>query len=139
MNGDCLEWCGHIAKSGYGLVWHDGKTRQAHRVSYELHNLPIMDGQHVMHSCDNRKCINPEHLSLGSRHDNIQDMIGKGRHKTVNGVAHHNAKITPEIAAQIRVRYEPYSRKNGSMALSREFGISQQTVYSVIQGETWKP
>lgn len=44
--GNCLEFTGHICKTGYGLVWHDGKNRSAHRVSFELHNAPIVDGQH---------------------------------------------------------------------------------------------
>lgn len=79
LAGECLEFTGHICDSGYGLVWHEGKNRLAHRVSFELHNLPIVGTQHVMHTCDNRKCINPLHLELGSRVQNMRDMLQKGR------------------------------------------------------------
>ncbi len=136
--GDCLEFIGHIGRSGYGLMWHDGKTRQAHRVSFELHNTPIMDGQHVMHACDNRKCINPAHLKLGTRQENMADMVAKRRGNHTRGVSHPLAKMTPEIAAEIRKRYRPYDHKNGSMALAREFGLSQPAVHTCIRGETWK-
>ncbi|WP_051305073.1 HNH endonuclease signature motif containing protein [Chitinilyticum litopenaei] len=137
--GDCQEWAGYIAKSGYGLVWHSGKTRQVHRVSYELHKGPITDGLHVMHICDNRKCINPGHLVLGTRADNMADMIAKKRDVKAKGVSHPNAKLSPEIAAEIRRRYIPYDRTNGSSALSREFGVSQGAVYACIRGVTWQP
>ncbi|AOJ62449.1 hypothetical protein WJ32_08255 [Burkholderia ubonensis] len=136
--GDCLEFTGHICKAGYGLVWHEGKNRLAHRVSFELHNTPIMDAQDVMHSCDNRKCINPAHLSLGTRRDNMRDMIIKGRARHPTGNKPANTKATPEIAAEIRRRFKPYSRTDGSMALAREFGLAQGTVWAILEGKTWK-
>ena len=137
-NGDCIEFTGHICNSGYGLVWHDGKNRLAHRVSFELHNAPIMPGQHVMHACDNRKCINPLHLVLGTRSENMVDKESKGRGNHAAGTRHHNAKLTPAIAAEIRRRYKPYDKQNGSSALAREFGLSQPAVHAAIRGATWK-
>ncbi|NML34890.1 HNH endonuclease signature motif containing protein [Paraburkholderia antibiotica] len=137
-SGECLEFTGHICKAGYGLVWHEGKNRLAHRVSFELHNAPIMEKQDVMHSCDNRKCINPAHLSLGSRLDNIRDMISKGRARRAVGNKPANTKATPEIVAKIRSRFKPYSRTDGSLALAREFGLAQGTVWAIVAGRTWK-
>lgn len=136
--GECLEYTGHICKAGYGLVWHDGKNRLAHRVSFELHNMPIMGQQDVMHSCDNRKCINPSHLSLGSRLDNMRDMISKGRAKHPKGKQPANTKATPEIVAEIRRRFSPYSRTDGHRALGRQFGLTQGTVWAIVNGRTWK-
>lgn len=136
--GDCLEWTGHISRSGYGLVWHDGKNRIVHRVSCELHHGPIPAGFHVMHTCDNRRCINPEHLRAATRQENMADMFQKNRHRVPSGTEHHAAKLSPEVAAQIRSRYVPYSRIHGSMALAREFGVSQAAVHTCIRGETWK-
>jgi hypothetical protein len=73
--GDCWEWQGYVDKLGYGRL---GKKR-AHRMSYEKHKGPIPAGLMVCHSCDNRKCINPEHLWIGTQTDNMRDMAAKGR------------------------------------------------------------
>lgn len=136
--GECLEFTGYICESGYGLVWHEGKNRLAHRVSFELHNSPIIGTQDVMHSCDNRKCINPAHLSLGTRLDNMHDMIAKGRDRHPKGLQAGNVKATPAIVAEIRRRFKPYSRTDGSMALAREFGLSQGAVWAILERRTWK-
>ncbi|QGZ66317.1 HNH endonuclease signature motif containing protein [Paraburkholderia acidisoli] len=135
--GDCLEFTGYICKAGYGLVWHNGKNRLAHRVSFDLHHGTITDGRDVMHSCDNRKCLNPKHLNLGTRLENMQDMIAKRRDKHPCGLHSGMSKITPEIAIEIRRRYTPYSRTDSSCALGREFGISQAAVWAIITGKTW--
>ena len=136
--GDCLEFTGYIARNGYGIVWHDGKNRSAHRVSFELHNLPIMDDQHVMHTCDNRRCINPAHLRLGSRAENMADMVSKRRSWKARGRKHSSSKLSPEIAAEIRRRFQPWSKVNGRNALAREFGVTPAAIWFVIEGLTWR-
>lgn len=84
---DCWEWQGGKNNIGYGLIRDDKKMRTTHRVSYEEHNNTIIPaGLVVMHSCDNPSCCNPQHLSLGTMKDNIQDMIQKNRHKPFGGV-----------------------------------------------------
>ena len=80
----CWPWTGAINKSGYGSYGVGGVIRTASRVAYELANGPIPTGKGyhgivVMHSCDNRKCCNPRHLSLGSQSDNNQDRDKKRR------------------------------------------------------------
>jgi hypothetical protein len=136
--GECLEFTGHICKAGYGLVWHEGKNRLAHRVSFELHNAPIMNKQDVMHLCDNRKCINPDHLSLGTRRDNMHDMIAKARARKCHGEDHPVAKLTTDAVALIRKRYTRYSRIDGAPALAREFDVSPDTILAVINRKSWK-
>src|SRR5258707_545503 len=76
---NCWEWTNSLAR-GYG-AFYDG-TRQvvASRFSWELHNGPITDGLWVLHRCDNRKCVRPDHLFLGTAEDNTQDSIAKGRY-----------------------------------------------------------
>mgnify|MGYP003852931727 CR=1 FL=1 len=75
----CWEWKGAInyLRGGYGIICHNKKTLKAHRVSYELHRGVIPDGQVVRHMCDNKLCVNPEHLQIGSVSDNNRDKIGK--------------------------------------------------------------
>lgn len=82
----CWLWGGALAKAGYGLLHVDGKTRSAHRVSWELHRGAIPDGALVCHRCDVRWCVNPSHLFLGNDMDNNHDMRKKGRAVAAGGI-----------------------------------------------------
>ena len=91
---DCWEWQLSKNKLGYGFIRDEQKMRTTHRVSYELHNnTTIPKNLCVCHSCDNRKCINPKHLWLGTRQDNTRDMIRKGRSKFYN--THTGTYVSP--------------------------------------------
>ena len=84
---DCWEWQGGKNNIGYGLIRDEKRMRTAHRVSYEEHNnTQIPKNLVTMHSCDNPCCVNPSHLSLGTRKDNTQDMLNKGRAKPFGGM-----------------------------------------------------
>lgn len=75
----CIEWLGGKMTRGYGMVWHEGRQWYAHRLAWTLANGPIPDGLLIMHSCDNRACVNVEHMALGTVADNAADMVAKGR------------------------------------------------------------
>ena len=78
---DCWEWQCATNNIGYGFFRDGDKMRTAHRVSYELFKGPIPKGMVVCHKCDNPKCVNPDHLWLGTMQDNYNDMVSKGRVK----------------------------------------------------------
>ena len=84
---NCWEFTGGKNNLGYGMIRDEKKMRTAHRVSYEEHNqAKIPKHLVVMHQCDNPCCVNPQHLSLGTRSDNTRDMINKGRGKPWGGL-----------------------------------------------------
>ena len=88
LNG-CWEWQGGKNNVGYGFVRDGKRMRTAHRVSYELHVGPITNNLHVLHNCDNKKCINPNHLRLGTHSDNMTDKYERNPHAFTYGKCTH--------------------------------------------------
>lgn len=100
----CWLWDGQKNESGYGLFKLNWKVVRAHRLAYELTNGPIPGGLVVLHSCDVRACINPAHLSLGTRPDNLRDAQRKGR------LVYHPAKIASSREGRSAVMKERAAR-----------------------------
>jgi RNA polymerase subunit RPABC4/transcription elongation factor Spt4 len=97
----CHEWQKGLDGNGYGKMYVEGRTRAAHRVSYEVFTGPIPQGSMVLHSCDNRKCVNPQHLWLGNAADNMRDKAEKGRGVWDQGTDIWNSKIDNKTAKAI--------------------------------------
>lgn len=99
----CWEWQGAAnKKTGYGVINWRGETRYTHRVAWEFWCGLIPDGLFVCHGCDNRKCMRPDHLFLGTNQDNIDDMVQKGRQKketfvTFDGLTLHLAEWSRRV------------------------------------------
>ena len=133
--GECWEWTAARYKDGYGMFSPAGRTStRAHRYSWEIHSGPIPPSTLVCHSCDNRLCVNPAHLFLGSVKDNVQDKVQKGRQ--LKGMSHHKAKLTEATVRDMRTRYIP--RVVSIASLAAEYGVSQHTAQAAISRKTWK-
>lgn len=140
VNG-CWEWTGNIETRGYGIVNFKYKKYKAHRVSYEIFNEKIPSGNcykdkiNILHKCDNRKCVNPDHLFLGTFMDNHRDMILKGRenHPGLKGSKNSMAKINEETVLIIRSLNGKMSQSN----IGKMFNLSQTTVGSILNKKTW--
>ena len=89
----CWEWTAARQTNGYGRIMHNGRPTAAHRVAWELVNGPIPEGMSVLHRCDNRICVRPEHLFLGTYKDNSDDKIAKGRARYATGDRNGNSKV----------------------------------------------
>ncbi len=128
----CWEWKGRIDKNGYGK-FNYGKNTLAHRISALINGLDI-ENKCVCHHCDNRSCVNPNHLFVGSQADNMRDMVEKNRAK--QGVDHPNSKLNPDLVKQIR---NMYAQGNISMRrLGEVFNVHELTIYQVVRYKTWK-
>ena len=123
-SNDCIEWVGHLSDTGYGLVTRSGKHLKAHRLSWAFHNGEIPDGLHVLHHCDNRKCVNIDHLFLGTNADNVADKIAKGRQYR----AEHNRIKTHCKQGHEYSQANTYTKSNGGRAC-RECGRIRDRLY----------
>jgi hypothetical protein len=121
----CWLWRGATDRDGYGVIADSGRTLAAHRVAFELLERPLPPGSLLMHSCDTPSCVNPAHLSIGTKRSNAADMTAKGRRA---------CKLTREQALQIRARA---NAGEATSALAREFGVSTSTVRSIRSGVSW--
>lgn len=131
---ECWEWQGTLV-GGYGQLRFGGSRYAAHRVSYELHKGPIPEGLYVCHACDNRACVNPAHLWLGTNEANMQDKLAKNRQAHVIGRQQGTVKLhPPQVLVIRRLVREGVSQQ----AIARRFGISQSLVSRIASGKAWK-
>ena len=122
----CWIWTGAKDRDGYGVIADGRRTLAAHRVSYELHNRALPPGSLVMHSCDVPACVNPAHLSVGTKRTNALDMTRKGRRAT---------KLTRLQVLEIRARAEA----GESVAdLAVAFEVSVATIRSIVSRRSWR-
>ena len=130
----CLEWGGRLTPNGYGQVTRRGKTILTHRLAWELSNGEIPDGLFVCHHCDNKRCVNTEHLFLGTPSDNTRDMFSKGRGVNNAGESHGMGRLTTRGVDWIR---GAISRGYTQAEIAKSLGVAQTTVSKIKLGQRW--
>jgi len=136
---ECWLWQG-VKRKGYGVIGKNARWVLAHRLSWVLHNGPIPDNLNVLHRCDVKNCVNPNHLFLGSQADNVRDMDNKGRRGTGGGTKalgelNHKAKLKRGDIPGIRNLFASGTTKAD---IGRRYRVTAQSIDAIIRGETWK-
>jgi len=143
----CWTWTGAVTGEGYGSLRFNGTGWKAHRLCYLAYRGQIPHGLCVCHTCDNRVCINPDHLWIGTNQENAQDMGRKGRTglqrhpeqaKLIRmkqiGEQHPQAKLTNEAVRAIRKQVLAGKRTH---EIANQYGVSQDTISRVGKKESW--
>lgn len=131
QSNGCWIWRGSKNSSGYGLFFIGKKSNLAHRISWEFTYGFSPDRLVVCHRCDNRACVNPEHLFLGDNKDNARDKMEKGRYVQAYG----NSKLTIDDVFEIRKLWieEKYSQTE----LAKKYGVGHSCINRIILGDKW--
>lgn len=142
---DCWTWGGYIGQNGYGYVKVGGRAgvlKLAHRLAWELQYGTIPDGLFVCHHCDNRRCVRPSHLFLGTPADNNWDMSRKGRHYSrtrpdlvPRGERTGKAKLSAADVVGIR---QQAARGATHRELAASFGVSKTAITSAVARKSWQ-
>lgn len=140
---ECWPWKSKPGKRGYGQIFSGTGFGPigAHVASYMINVGPIPKGLHVCHTCDNKLCVNPKHLWLGTNAQNHEDKDRKGRHgyTGVLGERHPRATLTDAVVIQIK---REIAARPGDRTLFREmrdrFGVSKAVFYNIRGGGSWR-
>lgn len=131
----CWMWTGAINAFGYGLINVNSESKLAHRMSYMTFIRPIPNEMNCLHHCDNRACINPIHLYLGTKQDNTNDMMRRGRHRPSEGEENSNAVISEMEAAEIK--FLALEDHLTNVEIADAYGISPSIVSTIKRGDAW--
>lgn len=125
----CWEWKDACSSNGYGNYRLGKKKVRPHRVSYWIFKGEIPEGMLICHQCDNKICVNPDHLFLGSPKENMKDMVAKGRNRTRHGESHWWAKLKDsDIPKIVQLRHEGWPQAD----IAERFSVSPSRITQIL-------
>jgi len=131
----CWNWIGGVTKNGYGAmqVKYYGKysTISAHKIAWSFYRSSETEGLVIRHSCDNRVCVNPNHLVLGSYVDNARDTVNRKRIK--RGISHYTNNLTEDQIKEILL----LKGKHTQSVIAQMYGVSQTLVWMIHTNKHW--
>ena len=127
----CILFQGSLDTEGYGQFWVKGKRYRAHVAAYKTAHGDVAEGMCVLHRCDNRACVNPDHLWLGTRSDNNKDRASKRRSADVSGEKHPMAKLTENQVLSILADTRPYKH------IAAAYGVDPSSVSNIKRRKNW--
>lgn len=133
-NNNCLEFTGALDTSRYGIVWKDKANKSAHIVMFEYFMGPIPQDMLVCHTCDNPPCCNFNHLFLGSRQDNYDDMVNKGRNYIRRGIEVNTAVFTENDILRI---YELIDEGWSQRDIAGLYNVTHNAIGCINRGQSW--
>ena len=131
---NCWNWLAYLNEWGYGVFSENRKTILAHRFSWKFYKGEIPKGLEVCHRCDNPKCVNPDHLWLGTHIENVEDTVRKGRNVSFKGEANGASKLTQKQVNEIR----DMSKKYSSIEIAKIYSITREHVWGIVKYRVWK-
>jgi hypothetical protein len=131
----CWIWKAKARCNGYGLFKINQRNIPAHRISYQIHNGDFDFNLHVLHKCDIRNCVNPDHLFLGTNKDNVDDKVSKDRQAkgSDNGNSILSENDVIEIKELLKYKYYGYIRH-----MMKKYNVSERCILDIKSGRTWK-
>ena len=134
---ECWEWKGSVNTNGYGMLGIGQSRIVASRMSWVIHHGYLDNRMLVCHFCDNPKCVNPEHLFLGTNSDNIKDMYDKGRREANRGQKCPTSILKDKDVIYMRENYYPRTKETRDK-FARMFGITEGSVQNILYRVSWK-
>jgi len=129
------EWMGKVNRKKYGTIRRDGKEWSTHRLMWTMEHGSIPPNLHILHKCDMPWCINPEHLYLGSNHQNVMDKVSRGRVPKSRGVDNGQSILSSNQVEEIRSLY--WEQWVYQCEIAKQFNISQSEVSRIVNSKRW--
>lgn len=129
----CWNWTGSFTNEGYGQLGMGGKVYRAHRLVFESLAGRIPAGKILMHMCDNRGCVNPAHLVIGTQRENVADKVNKRRQSM--GFKHYKCRLSPD---DVNLIIDMWSRGYDTRTIASFTPITHSAIHYMINGRVWK-